>query len=106
MSGKRLKDYANAEIRVAAGILCLMLLASCGTSPSRKTPGKEALTLYRQGYDWTERKKYDLALSSFTKALEREPDYSDACMARGIVHYRLKNYARALADMEIGRAHV
>lgn len=80
-------------------------LAACSPMDSYKAqPGalKQAQMLanYEDGVSLTNKKKFDKAVDRFTKAIEMEPTFTEAYIARGNAQTEMRMHKEALADFE------
>lgn len=53
---------------------------------------------FNQGIELFEKRIYELAIESFTKAIEINPNYTNAYLNRGITKFQLKQYQEAIID--------
>ena len=62
------------------------------------TNPESASIYYLRGGVRKQLKDYEGAISDFTQAIERKPDYVDAHNDRGIIYYNREDYQKAIAD--------
>ena len=60
--------------------------------------GQTANNYFQEGLDKLSSKNYRIARAKFTKAIELNPNYSDAYLGRGNSKYNLKSYQSAILD--------
>jgi tetratricopeptide (TPR) repeat protein len=56
--------------------------------------------LFNQGRRALDRKQYEDAISYFTRAIEKKPNYLEAYFYRGTAKSNLKDYKGAIADYD------
>jgi len=66
-----------------AGMLLLALLLLCCTVPFVTAGPATDEDWYREGNNWTNQKRYDLAIQAYDQALALNPGYARAYFARG-----------------------
>jgi tetratricopeptide (TPR) repeat protein len=75
--------------------ISLLFVSLCASTYAQK-----AKTYYKTAHEFLESKNYDDALTQFSKALEIEPDYIDAYMARGQIYEFKGELEKAKTDYE------
>jgi tetratricopeptide (TPR) repeat protein len=74
------------------GILIVSLLLSMNVK------GQSAKRHYKAGENYVESKKFEFAIDEFTKAVELDPDYTKAYVARGKLYDKAGNKDAAIED--------
>jgi tetratricopeptide (TPR) repeat protein len=74
------------------GILIVSLLLSMNVK------GQSAKRHYKAGENYVESKKFEFAIDEFTKAVELDPDYTKAYVARGKLYDKAGNKEAAIDD--------
>ena len=67
---------------------------------------KADIAWYNRGLAALSLKRWEDAEEAFTQVLELRPDMIDAAYSRGQARVHLEKFEQALADLQIGRAHV
>ena len=70
------------------------------TPTPRPTPTPDAPSHYVRGKEHLDEGKYEFATDEFTKAIDLNPDYSQAYNSRGIAYDKLQQYQRAIQDYD------
>lgn len=96
--------------------VCAILTVGCGSTPKLQTPGsgnwtravagsapsgqipEQAVLLYNKGNDQFAREDFRGAAKSFSQAIDIFPTFGEAYDNRGIIHRRLGEFEKALAD--------
>ncbi len=60
---------------------------------------KEAIAHFNRGINYIQQEKYDLALAQFTRAIELDPDYSEAYLGRGMIYTIREQWRPAFQDL-------
>lgn len=84
----------GAWIRALAGLAAVVLLAGCVSAEEIAKRERESDGYYKQGLSNMESNQQQ-ALVSFQKALQSNPDNSDAHYALGSIHFQRKEFADA-----------
>ena len=88
------------SLSTLATVRPVMALESRQPAETRIAQGnnQDALGHFNRGIDYIQQEKYDLALAEFTKAIELDPNYSDAYLNRGVLYYEQRKPDLALSD--------
>ena len=99
----------NARLGMYFAVLCELSSASGQTEqakvyaenavPLLQNPG-DAFEFYAKGAAYVVLKKYDMALVSFSRAIEQDPQKIIAYIRRGRLHSQNGHFVRALADFD------
>lgn len=60
---------------------------------------QDAIGYFNRGIDYIQQEKYDLALAQFTRAIELDPDYSEAYLSRGMIYTIREQWRPAFQDL-------
>ncbi|CCI14065.1 Tetratricopeptide repeat protein [Microcystis aeruginosa PCC 9806] len=60
---------------------------------------KEAIAHFNRGINYILQEKYDLALAQFTRAIELDPDYTEAYLGRGMIYTIREQWRPAFQDL-------
>jgi tetratricopeptide (TPR) repeat protein len=60
---------------------------------------QEAIAHFNRGINYIQQEKYDLALTQFTRAIELDPDYTEAYFGRGMIYTIREQWRPALQDL-------
>jgi tetratricopeptide (TPR) repeat protein len=69
-------------------------------APPAKTSPASATEYHDRGRKLLQEDRYQAAIEQLTEALKLDPSLTLALNARGYAHFRLKQYAKALADFD------
>jgi tetratricopeptide (TPR) repeat protein len=88
-------ETAMKSRHLVAAIALVGVMISAGVSGCKK-----AEDYYIQGRAYVRKKQYDRALTAFSKAIDKNPEYARAYFARGLIHlyYHDRDRDRALSD--------
>lgn len=80
---------------LVAAIASVVVMISAGLSGCKKAEDH-----YVQGRAYVRKKNYDRALTAFSKAIYKDPEYARAYFARGLIYlyYHNRDRDRALSD--------
>lgn len=65
---------------------------------STQTEARQALSYFRRGFAFAEKRDRDNSIADYDKAIALKPDYADAYINRGNKHREMKDYEMAIAD--------
>ncbi len=60
---------------------------------------KEAIAHFNRGINYIQQEKYDLALAQFTRAIELDPNYTEAYLGRGMIYTIREQWRPAFQDL-------
>jgi len=60
---------------------------------------KKAIAHFNRGINYIQQEKYDLAVAQFTRAIELDPDYTEAYLGRGMIYTIRKQWRPAFLDL-------
>ncbi|TRV46919.1 MAG: tetratricopeptide repeat protein [Microcystis panniformis Mp_MB_F_20051200_S9] len=60
---------------------------------------KEAIAYFNRGVNYIQQEKYDLALAQFTRAIELDPNYTEAYFGRGMIYTIREQWRLAFQDL-------
>lgn len=85
-----MRSRHQAAVIALLGVMICAGVAGC----------KKAEDYYVQGRAHVRKKQYDRALTAFSRAIDKNPEYARAYFARGLIHlyYHNRNRDRALSD--------
>ena len=60
---------------------------------------KKAIAHFNRGINYIQQEKYDLAVAQFTRAIELDPDYTEAYLGRGMIYTIREQWRPAFQDL-------
>lgn len=60
---------------------------------------KGAIAHFNRGISYIQKKQYDLALAEFTRAIELDPNYTEAYLGRGMIYTIYEQWRPAFQDL-------
>ena len=66
----------------------------------QKSFSQDAITFYNQGNAYFNQEKFDLAINSYTSALKKNPQLTEAYCNRGFTYFTQRKYIPAIADFD------
>ena len=94
-------DAQNLNFAIPSSYLKTLLTLSKPAKPlSQANQTISAETYFRRGYACYDLGLYDLAIANYDKAIQLEPDYTDAYINRGIAKIRLGQHFAAISDYD------
>ena len=100
LSGWRRELVVGCGAMLLIAAVCIPGVATAGTICDDPSQGTEAVKLLCGGIDRQDRGDVDGSIADFKRALELQPDLTEAHMMLGIGYYDRKEYARALVEYD------
>jgi tetratricopeptide (TPR) repeat protein len=82
-----------------SGLIILVLVFLISACSDQRQSGPSAKDYFDRAYGFVDAGIPQEAINLYTLAIEKDPMYIDAYYNRGIMHYILREYSKALADL-------
>ncbi|MGB2862631.1 MAG: tetratricopeptide repeat protein [Sedimentisphaerales bacterium] len=84
---------------MSSGVIKVGLIALVGTMIGVGVHGcKNSEDYYNQGDAYFKKGENDRAIAAFTKAIEKNPGFANACYYRGMAYHRKKEHDQVISD--------